>query len=178
VLALACLALFTTLLMESAAPAPPALVLDGASGADRAEAPTARPVSAAPRDAHASRATFDVVFTDEPEPIPSGMLTALERAAEEPLDVELARLLDALQYGFGERSVRVEPTLRPYAFRLAGRLNVRPVPFRVRVAAPDPALAEARAGTLRNLFEAAGVAPGRLAFVARRGAPALLAEPA
>jgi hypothetical protein len=169
-LALACLVLFAALLFEAAEPDAPALALDGAAAA----APAARPVAgpAVPQNPP------DIVFPDEPEPIPSGVLTALEQATEESLDVEMTRLLDALQHGFGERSVQVEPTLRPYAFRLAGRLNVRAASFRVRVAAPDPALAEARAATLRRLFEAAGVAPGRLQIAARRGAPALLAEPA
>jgi hypothetical protein len=162
--------LAAALSFEAAEPTAPAVALDGPAGA--AEAATL-PVA----DAAAPEDLPEAVFPDEPEPIPSGVLTALERASEEPLDVELARLLDALQYGFGERSVQVEPTLRPYAFRLAGRLDVRTAAFRVRVAAPDPALAEARAATLRRLFEAAGVAPGRLQFAARRGAPALLAEP-
>ncbi|MDX1419318.1 MAG: hypothetical protein R3181_05075 [Rubricoccaceae bacterium] len=165
--ALGCLVLSATLLFEMAGPAQPALSFDaavltvGASEAspeDAAEAPQA-------------------VFLDDPDPIPASVLTALERAAEEPFETELTRLLDALQYGFGERSVQVEPTLRPYAFRLAGRLNVRTGSFRVIAGAPDPALAEARAATLRNLFATAGVAPGRLTVVARAGAPALRAEP-
>ncbi|HLT47048.1 MAG TPA: hypothetical protein VK002_07455 [Rubricoccaceae bacterium] len=173
-LALVCLALFAALLFEAAEPGQPALALDGPAPATAAGGGVARPAT----DRPAASAAPDVVFADDPEPIPSGVLTALEQAAEEPLEVELARLLDALQHGFGERSVQVEPTLRPYAFRLAGRLNVRSVSFLVRVSAPDPALAEARAATLRNLFEAAGVAPGRLTIVPRRGAPVLLAEPA
>jgi hypothetical protein len=167
-LALACLALVAALAFEATAPEPP-LALDApAVAAMQAAVPEAAPAPSAP----------EAVFAAEPEPIPTALLTALEQAAEEPLDVELARFLDALQYGFGASSAQVEPTLRPYAFRLAGRLNVRGGSFVVRVAAPDLALAEARAEALRRLLDAAGVVPGHLRVATARGAPTLTAEPA
>lgn len=167
-LALVCLVLSATLLFEMAGPTQPVLSFD----------PPALAIgTSSPEPEGAAGALPVAVFSDDPMPIPTGVLTALEQAAEEPLEAELTRLLDALQHGFGEQSVQVEPTLRPYAFRLAGRLNVRMDSFRVIAGAPDPALAEARAATLRNLFATAGVAPGRLTIVARRGAPGLRAEP-
>jgi hypothetical protein len=171
-LALTCLALLAALALEAAEREAP-LALDGPSSLEGP--PGAAAALAAPRPPAPAPGA---VYPDEPEPIPAGLLAVLEQAAEEPLDVELARLLEALLHGFGESSVQVEPTLRPYAFRLAGRLNVRGGAYVVRVAAPDPALAEARAETLGRLFEAAGVVPGRLRVVARRGVPALTAEPA
>lgn len=118
------------------------------------------------------------VFDAESHPISSGVITALEQAAEEPLDVELSRLLDAIQQGFGESSIQVAPTLRPYAYRLAGRMNIRPGAYRVRVAAPSEELAIARAEVLGRLFEAAGVVTSRLTFVPRTGIHSLTADPA
>ncbi len=118
------------------------------------------------------------VFAAESHPIPSGMITALEQAAEEPLDVELSRLLDAIQRGFGESSAQIAPTLRPYAYRLAGRMNIRPGAFRIRVAAPNEELAVARTEVLARLFESAGVASNRLTFMPRSGIHSLTAEPA
>ena len=162
-LSLACLALTAALAFEVAG----------------GEAPVAldTPVAVVPVEEPSSSAPA-AVFPDDPEPIPADLLTSLELAAEEPLDVELDRFLDALHHGFGVSSARVEPTLRPYAFRLAGRLNVRGATYLVRVIAPDAALADARTDALRRLFDAAGVVPGRLRLEAERGAPALTAAPA
>ena len=50
----------------------------------------------------------------EPSPIPVELLTRLEAASEEPLDVELSRLLDAIQHGFGRRSAVLEPSCEPF----------------------------------------------------------------
>ncbi len=119
-----------------------------------------------------------IVFDAESFPIPASVITALERAAEEPLDVELYRLLDAIQQGFGESSIQIAPTLRPYAYRLAGRMNIRPGAYRVRVAAPSEELAIARAEVLGRLFESAGVVSSRLTFVPRTGIHSLTADPA
>ena len=94
------------------------------------------------------------------------------------LDVELSRLLDAIQQGFGESSIQIAPTLRPYAYRLAGRMNIRPGAYRIRVAAPSRNLAEARAQVLGRLFESAGVVSSRLTFVPRSGIHSLTADPA
>ena len=118
------------------------------------------------------------VFTAESSPLPASVITALEQASEEPLDVELSRLLDAIQQGFGESSIQIAPTLRPYAYRLAGRMNIRPGAYRVRVAAPSESLAEARAQVLAHLFETAGVVSSRLTFAPRSGIHSLTAEPA
>lgn len=118
------------------------------------------------------------VFDAEPHPVQAGVLTALEQAASEPLEVELSRLLDAIQQGFGETSVQIAPALRPYAYRLAGRMNIRPGAYRVRVAAPREELAIARAEVLARLFEAAGVVSSRLTFVPRTGIHSLMADPA
>ena len=92
------------------------------------------------------------------------MLTRVEDAASEPLEIELGHLLDAIQTGFGERSAQLEPTLRPYVFRIAGRLSVRTETFRIAATAPDLALANARALTLRRLLDMAGVTASRVAI--------------
>lgn len=134
------------------------------------------PITAPSTDEPSGNEAPDRIYPADPQSIPATVLAALEQAAEEPLEVELSRLLDALQFGFGESSIQVEPTLRPYAFRLAGRMNVRGGSFRVRVGAYDEALARQRAESLRRLFEAAGVVPGRLQFSPRSGAPGLTAE--
>ena len=118
------------------------------------------------------------IFTADSAPLPASVITALEQASEEPLDVELSRLLDAIQQGFGESSIQIAPTLRPYAYRLAGRMNIRPGAYRVRVAAPSESLAQARAEVLARLFESAGVLSSRLTFVPRSGIHSLTSDPA
>lgn len=128
----------------------------------------ATPVAAAPPveqaepapDAPAA-AALDASFTAEPSPIPVDLLTRLEEASEEPLDIELSRLLDAIQHGFGRRSVQLEPTLRSYVYRMSSRFEWNPDSFRVAVTAPDGDLAAARGATLERLFDDA-VASGRL----------------
>ena len=100
-------------------------------------------------------------FPADPAPIPVDLLTRLEEASDEPLDVELSRLLDAIQHGFGQRSAQLEPTLRSYVYRMASRFEWNPDSFRVAVTAPEPDLAAARAALLKRLFEDA-VAAGRL----------------
>lgn len=116
------------------------------------------------------------VYSAEPSPISTNTLTALEQAAEEPLENEFNMLLQAIQQGFGESSAQIAPSLRPYAFRLAGRLNIRPDNYRVRVSAPIQGLAETRAETLGRLFEAAGVVSSRITFHPRTGIHSLVAE--
>lgn len=105
--------------------------------------------------------TSPPVYSAEPAPIPVDLITRLEDASGEPLDVELTRLLDAIQHGFGQRSAQLEPTLRSYVYRMASRFEWNPDSFRVAVTAPDPDLAAARAALLKRLFEDA-VAVGRL----------------
>ena len=100
-------------------------------------------------------------FTAEPTAIPVELLTRLEEASDEALYVELARLLEAMQFGFGRRSAQLEPTLRSYVYRMGSRFEWNPDTFRVAVTAPDPALATTRAALLERLFEDA-VAAGRL----------------
>lgn len=169
VLTLACLALLAALMFTAAERIEaPAL---------RLEAPVAATADDAPSADSPGAAVNPAAFPAEPHAIPTTLITALEQAGTEPLEVELERLLGALQHGFGETSVQIEPTLRTYAFRLAGRLNVRPSSFRVRVTAPDGALARARAESLRRLFAAAGVVSGRLAFQPRTGLHSLTIEP-
>ncbi|WP_412062679.1 hypothetical protein [Rubrivirga sp. IMCC45206] len=117
-------------------------------------------------------------FSAEPTPIPVELITRLEAASEEPLDVELSRLLDAMQHGFGRRGAVLEPTLRSYVYRMASRFEWNPDAFRVAVTAPDPALATARGALLERLFEDA-VAAGRLTVGTGVGPHALtlVAEP-
>ena len=158
-LSLVCLALTAALAIAvtdrprvEAAPAP----------ADTEDAPTpdaAEPASATPAAPAPSVSPAD--FSADPAPIPVDLLTRLEQASDEPLDVELSRLLDAIQHGFGSRSAQLEPTLRSYVYRMASRFEWNPDTFRVAVTAPDPDLAAARAALLERLFEDA-VAAGRL----------------
>ena len=108
-------------------------------------------------------------FPAEPRPIPVATIARVENASEEALEVELGHLLDAVQTGFGDRSAQLEPTLRPYLFRIAGRLSVRTEAFRVAVTAPDASLARARAATLRRLFDVAGISDSRLSIGAGEG---------
>lgn len=124
----------------------------------------APPVAAAPKpdtSALPASADLDTAFTADPSPIPVDLLTRLEEASAEPLDIELTRLLDAIQHGFGRRSVQLEPTLRSYVYRMASRFEWNPDTFRVAVTAPDGDLAAARGATLERLFDDA-IASGRL----------------
>lgn len=93
------------------------------------------------------------LFPAEPSPVPQDLITDIEAASGEPLPVELGRLLGAIQEGFGRESVQLAPELRAYVFRMASRFDWNPDTFRVAVTAPDGDLAEARATTLRRLFE-------------------------
>lgn len=111
-------------------------------------------------------------FPAEPLPIPTDLLTDLEAAGDLPLDVELARLLDAIQYGFGSESVQLEPTLRSYVYRMASRFEFNPGTFRIAVTAPKAELAEARSAVLGQLFDGA-VASGKLKFASGLGPHAL-----
>ena len=104
---------------------------------------------------------LDAAFTAEPSPIPVDLLTRLEAASDQPLEVELGHLLDAVQHGFGRRSAHLEPTLRSYVYRMSSRFEWNPDSFRVAVTAPDGGLAAARGATLERLFDDA-VASGRL----------------
>lgn len=133
-------------------------------GADPAE-PTAPAPNPAPSATPAS-------FPADPLPIPVDLITRLEAASGEPLDVELTRLLDAIQHGFGSQSARLEPTLRSYVYRMTSRFEWNPDSFRVAVTAPSADLAEARAALLTSLFEEA-VATGRLQIGTGTGPHAL-----
>ena len=93
--------------------------------------------------------------------IPIDMLTQLEAVGQEPIEVELAHLLDAIGHGFGQRSARLEPTLQSYVYRMSSRFEWSPDSFRVAVTAPDADLAAARGDLLERLF-ANAVTAGRL----------------
>ena len=150
-----------TLLSLALAAALAVAASDGTAEAARpAEAP-AGPAAPRPPDADRQRVVADAAYTADPAPIPVDLITRLEEASEEPLDVELSRLLDAIQHGFGRRSVQLEPTLRSYVYRMSSRFEWNPDTFRVAVTAPDADLATARAATLERLFDEA-VAAGRL----------------
>ena len=95
------------------------------------------------------------LYPAEPRPVPQGVITDIEAASGEPLPVELGRLLSGIQEGFGAESVQLAPELRAYVFRMASRFDWNPDTFRVAVTAPSAELAEARATTLRRLFESA-----------------------
>lgn len=129
-------------------------------------------------DPEPAPARSPATFSAEATPIPVELITRLEAASEEPLDVELARLLDAMQHGFGRRGAVLEPTLRSYVYRMASRFEWNPDSFRIAVTAPDPDLAAARGALLERLFEDA-VAAGRLAVGTGVGPHALtlVAEP-
>lgn len=100
-------------------------------------------------------------FPAEPAPIPVDLLTQLEAASDQPLEVELGRLLEAIQEGLGTQSARLEPTLRSYVYRMTARFEWNPHTYRIAVTAPDARLAEARKALLDQLF-ADAVASGRL----------------
>lgn len=149
-----CVALLVALAVAVVSPAPaapPALTEVAAAPPSAPEPP--RPVA----DVRPTPASFPAM----PLPIPIDFLTRLEEASDQPLDVELARLFDAVQFGFGARSARLEPTLRSYVFRASSRLEWSPDTFRVQVAAPSADLAAARAALLTHLFQEAA-ASGRL----------------
>ena len=95
------------------------------------------------------------LYPAEPRPVPQEVITDIEAASGEPLPVELGRLLSGIQEGFGAESVQLAPELRAYVFRMASRFDWNPDTFRVAVTAPSAELAEARATTLRRLFESA-----------------------
>ena len=95
------------------------------------------------------------LYPAEPRPVPQEVITDIEAASGEPLPVELGRLLSGIQEGFGAESVQLAPELRAYVFRMASRFDWNPDTFRVAVTAPSAELAEARAATLRRLFESA-----------------------
>ncbi|HYE95726.1 MAG TPA: hypothetical protein VD962_05920 [Rubricoccaceae bacterium] len=118
------------------------------------------------------------LFPTEPAEIPSEALTALEQAADSSALVEMQHFLRVVNTGFGGRSVQIAPGLHGYAFRLAGRLNVRPGTFLIRVSARDGGLAEARAETLRRLFRRAGVRDGALRISSAAGPPGIEATSA
>ena len=164
-LALACLALTVALLAAlTAAPTPDAAPVQIAPPVETASAdaaPDPTPLAATPAS-----------FPAEPASIPIELITELEASSDQPLEVELARLLDAIQHGFGTGSVRLEPTLRSYVYRMSSRFEWNPDSYRVAVTAPSDALADARGALLRDLF-ADAVASGRLQISAGTGPHAL-----
>ncbi|MEL6614715.1 MAG: hypothetical protein AAFQ43_03205 [Bacteroidota bacterium] len=177
-LALLCLALAAALVLNAsdrpveyagtvAVPGIPASTGTPEAAPNGAPAPTPEAAASAPEASGEAPATQTVAvdsllaaFPAEPGPIPTGMITRIEAAETEPVSVELGHLLEAIQTGFGTESAQLEPTLRPYVFRIAGRLSVRAEPLRIAATAPDAALAQARAATLRRLFDLAGVSTG------------------
>ena len=138
-----------------------ALAVALAMAARTAAPAAAAPPVAAPAAASAAPSVPEPSFGAEPAPIPVDLLTRLEEASEEPLGVELNRLLDAVQHGFGSESAQLEPTLRSYVYRMSSRFEWNPDTFKVAVTAPDADLAEARGALLGHLFENA-TATGRL----------------
>ena len=139
-------------------------------------APSAAGPAAPPAEVALVNQTVDpATFPADPEPIPVDLLTRLEAASESTLDVELGRLLDAVQHGFGDRSARLEPTLQSYVYRMGSRFEWNPDSFRISVTAPDPTLAAARATLIAGLFEDA-VAAGRLQIRTGSGPHALTVD--
>lgn len=171
-LSLACVALAALLFSARAADTP------GSTTAEASEAfsvfPAATPDETVTAGAIAADtpAAAEPTLGAEPAPVPSDVLTRLEAAGNGPLHGELAQLLSAVQVGFGSESAQLDPTLRSYTTRMAGRFEWNPDTFRVAVTAPSAALAEARAGTLRRLFGAA-VASKRLVVQTATGPDAL-----
>lgn len=160
-LALLTLSLAAALAVTLDAP-PPALPPDAASAGASADADAeAGRAQVSNPTADTGDAPSPADFPAEPSPIPVDLLTRLEEASNEPLDVELTRLLDAVQHGFGRRSARLEPTLRSYVYRMASRFEWNAEAHRIAVTAPDPDLAAARRVLLEQLF-ADAVAAGRL----------------
>lgn len=173
-LALLCLSLAVALVLSSSeAPVEYAAT----APTEGSEPSTARlPVATAPPErpqaqgvATLSLDSLRAAYPAEPQSIPTAMLTQIEDAGTAPLAVELGHLLDAVQTGFGDRSAQIEPTLRPYLFRIAGRLSVRTDTLRIAATAPDLDLARARAATLRRTLDVAGVSDSRVAIGAGIG---------
>ena len=115
--------------------------------------PTRSPDAETPDTEQTAATQIPALFPSEPNPVPQELITDIEASSGEPLPVELGRLLSAIQEGFGRESVQLAPELRAYVFRMASRFDWNPDTFRVAVTAPDAELAEARATTLRRLFE-------------------------
>jgi hypothetical protein len=180
-LALLCIALAVALVL-AASDAPIEYGASGSSeGAEPSTAmlpsapgglPTA-PASVAADSTSVSLDSLLAAYPAEPKPIPAALLTQIEDAGNGPLAVEMGQLLSAIQTGFGDRSAQIEPTLRPYVFRIAGRLSVRTDTLRIAATAPDLDLARARAATLRRTLDVAGVSGSRVAIGAGVGPHAL-----
>ena len=102
-------------------------------------------------------------FGAEAGVVPTDLITRLEAASDGPIQTEMKLLLDAIQIGFGEQSVQLDPSLRTYAYRTSSRFIWEPDTFTVTVQAPTQDLAEARAATLSRLFETA-IDAGRLSI--------------
>lgn len=165
-LALACLALCVALVAALTQPAPAPILVPDASAAQGQDAPEAEAAGASVPSATPAD------FPASPVPIPVDLITELEAASSEPLDIELSRLLAAIQHGFGTQSARLEPTLRSYVYRMAARFEWNPDTYRIAVTAPDARLADARKALLEELFEEA-IAAGRLAIGTGTGPHAL-----
>jgi len=138
--------------------------------------PPPLPSAAAPGDSASASVALDsllAAYPAEATPIPTALITQIEDAGTGPLEIELGHLLRAVQTGFGDRSAQIEPTLRPYVFRIAGRLSVREDTLRIAATAPDLDLARARAATLRRTLDVAGVSDRRVAIGAGVGPHAL-----
>ncbi|MEM1117246.1 MAG: hypothetical protein AAF845_05120 [Bacteroidota bacterium] len=171
-LALACLALSVALITALTQPQPIRIPdLTAAVGAALPGASEASDDTAADEPTPGATAT-PADFPAPPVPIPVDLITDLEAASSETLDVELNRLLAAIQHGFGTQSARLEPTLRSYVYRMTARFEWNPDTHRVAVTAPDPRLADARRVLLEDLFEDA-IASGRLEIGTGTGPHAL-----
>ena len=170
-LALACLGLLA-LLALGARPGQ-AAETPGGTGGDTSVVEAAEPVAAGGAPSVPAAAAVPVTtFGTEPVAISGEVLARLEAASNEPLHSELTALLAAIQIGFGSDSAQLDPALRSYATRMASRFEWNPDTFQVAVAAPTPALADARAATLRRLFGDA-VASERLVIATASGPGAL-----
>ncbi|HEX8387365.1 MAG TPA: hypothetical protein VF576_14325 [Rubricoccaceae bacterium] len=179
-LTLTCLGLLA-LLVLGAQPPPagaPSDPVDAAGAVTPEPEPDAAPAveDSAPQPAPAGADGAASAFAADPQPIPTDLITRLEASSNEPLQGELRHLLAAVQHGFGSESAQLEPTLRSYAYRMASRFEWNPDTFRVAVTAPSPALADARAATLRRLFGDA-VASRRLVIRSAAGPNALSLVP-
>ena len=177
-LALACVALAALLFSARTAGTPGGT--PGGTPAETSEAVSIFPVAAPDETPTAGGTAAPAPAADAAEPtpgadptsVPSDILMRLEAAGNGPLHGELGQLLGAVQVGFGSESAQLDPALRSYTTRMAGRFEWNPDTFRVAVTAPSADLAEARAGTLRRLFGAA-VASKRLVVQAATGPDAL-----
>ena len=138
-----------------------ALALAAALTSPEPSADVSPPPASAPAEPAAPALAAPATFSAEPSPIPVDLITRLEEAGDQEFDVELSRLLDAVQHGFGRRSARLEPTLQAYVYRTSSRFLFDADRHRVAVTAPDAPLAAARAALLEQLF-ADAVAEGKL----------------